>query len=111
MDCLWEATALDGAELNSHTALTFERVNERGGARSLRVWLDGVKEPVHAACSPENGESLHLFTRRGILNAGSPSAYQIDMPVIELRRAGVMVARLYAHPAHGLIFSTQDLNL
>lgn len=111
MDALWEATAVDGAELNSRIVDTFERVNERGGARSLCVWLDGVKEPLHAACSPENGESLHLFTRRGILNAGSPGAYQVDMPVVELRRAGSMVARLYAHPTHGLIFSTQDLNL
>lgn len=108
---IWEATAIDGAELNSHTAETFERVNERGGARSLRVWTDLNAEPMHASCVPENGESIHLFTRRGILNATSPSARQVDMPVIELRRAGVLTARLYAHPDHGLIFSTLDLNL
>ena len=110
---IWEATAIDDTELNSHVAETFERVNEHGGARSLRVWLSGDPnaKPMHASCVPANGESLHLFTRRGIIDAMSPNARQVDMPVIELRRADGSFTRLYAHPEHGLIFSTQDLNL
>jgi hypothetical protein len=102
---VWSATAIDGSEHDSETALTFERVNERGGARSLRVG------EIRAACSPEAGESLHLFTRRAIVNVGTTDARQVDMPVIELRRAGSIAARLYLHPDHGPIFSTLDLNL
>lgn len=105
----WEATAVDGAELNSHTAGTFERVNDRGGARSVRFWVgDRV---YHVACIPEHGESIHLFTRRGILNAGTEAALQVNMPVAELRRADGTFARLYVHPDHGVIVSTLDLNL
>lgn len=107
----WEATAVDGTELNSHSAGTFERVNEHGGARSLRVWFAPDTRPFHASCVHERGESIHLFTRRGIIDALSPNARQVDMPVIEMRCHREMVSRLYVHPDHGVIFSTQDLNL
>jgi hypothetical protein len=108
---LWEATAVDGTELNSLQHETFERVNERGGARSLRVFVDSATVPVHASCVPERGESLHLFTRRGIIGVASPDQKRVNMPVIELRTNGTLSSRLYLHPEHGAIFSTQDLNL
>lgn len=104
----WQATAIDGTELTSDAAETYERVNELGGARSLRVWLRDVAGPIHVSCLP--AESIHLFTRRGIIGVTSPDAKHVDMPVIEIRRADG-VTRLYAHPEHGLVFSTQDLNL
>ena len=105
----WQATAIDGAELTSADALTFERVNEHGGARSLRVWFDADSDPIHASCLP--GESLHLFTRRAVVDVLSPSARQVDMPVLELRRDDGSFSRLYVHPEHGFVFSTLDLNI
>lgn len=107
----WEATAVDGTELNSHQARTYERVNDRGGGRSLRVWIVGRDQPIHAACTPDHGESLHLFTRRGILNACTADARQVDMPVIEMRRRDGSFVRTYVHPDHGIIVSSLDLNL
>jgi hypothetical protein len=101
---LWQATAIDGTEFNSLSCETFERVNERGGARSLVVWIN--EKPYYASCI--EGESLHLFTRRAIVDFAGSNARQIDMPVIELRPTKT---RLYLHPEHGPIFSTLDLNL
>lgn len=106
----WEATAVDGSELTSVEFDTFEHVNRRGGARNLKVWI-GEREPMHANCVPDNGESLHLYTRRGILNACTESAKAVNMPIIELRSNGKPVSRIYIHPEHGVVFSTMDLNL
>jgi hypothetical protein len=103
----WEATAIDGTELNSRVAETFERVNDRGGAARLAFVVG--ERTHHVSCGP--GESIHLFTRRGILDALSPSARQVNMPIAEIRRSGAMIGRLYVHPEHGIIFSSQDLNL
>lgn len=105
----WVATLLDGTELTSEEAKTFERVTERGGCRRLAVDVNG--RTVHASCSPEHGESLRLFTRRGIIDAMSPNARQVNMPVIEVRRVDGAFTRLYVHPEHGIVLSTLDLNL
>ena len=107
----WEAIAVDGAELTSVDVVTFERVNDRGGARSLRFWVNGHTQPFHVSCVPEHGESIHLFTRRGILNACTPEAHQVNMPVAEVRRGDGSFTRLYVHPDHGAIISTLNLNL
>ena len=104
----WEATAKDGTEITSLNAPTFERVNERGGARSLRIFVAGREQPIHAQCGPD--ESLHLFTRRAVRDALSPNAHQVNMPIVELRRGDTFV-RLHVHPELGFILSSMDLNL
>lgn len=106
----WEATAVDGVQFDSKTTETYERVNDRGGARSVYVVIEG-QSPIHAACIPENGESLHVFTRCGILEACTDNARQVNMPIIELRKNGVMVNRVYVHPKFGVVYSSLDLNL
>lgn len=105
----WDALAVDGFELSSADTETFERVNERGGARRLRFSVDGYSDAFHVACGPD--ESIHLFTRRGILYAATPDARQVNMPVAEVRRQDGTFTRLYVHPDHGVILSTLDLNL
>lgn len=107
----WTATLLDGTRLTSEEAGTIERVHERGGCRALQVKVAG-RDPIHVACVPENGERIHLFTRRGIIwGIDGTGEQHVDMPVIEIGRSDGTPTRLYVHPEHGLVFSTLNLNL
>lgn len=106
----WRATLADGTEITSSEADSIARAHERGVIKKLDVAVDG-RPPVHVACAIELGERLALFTRRAILNVGTPNARAVDMPVIELRKPAGDFVRLYFHPEHGLVLSSLDLNL
>ena len=107
----WSARLIaDGATVSSDELDSIERVHERGGCDRLTVWLDGVELPLHVSCSPENGEKIRMFTRRAIVDATTPQARQVNMPVLEVSRPSGWT-RLYAHHQHGLVLSTLNLNI
>lgn len=107
----WSARLIaDGTEVRSTDVPSIEHVHARGGCDRLAVIIDG-QPPINVSCAAAAGEKLRLFTRRGILDANTPNARQVNMPVIEVVRSDGTYTRLYVHPEHGLVLATLDLNL
>lgn len=132
----WIAKLEDGRAFTNGSAIggpelvgSIDQVHEQGDVRALSMKVRGIDEPINAECVL--GERLHVFTQRAIkqgasgsieryLQAGISSGETINMPVIEILRAGGprlpdverdVVARLYVHPIYGKIFTTGVVNL
>jgi hypothetical protein len=110
----WVATLDDDTEMTMADHKTFDAV-PADRCKAITVRLRGRSDELHASCVPANGDRMRMFMRRAIKfgpNALSTAGRTLNMPVIEIVNAGAPgFVRMYAHPRHGVIVSTLNLEL